>query len=129
MGIEALDLLDADDALVLRLMGEHRRPGDIADCINAGDIGAAETVGHDDAFSTFTPNLRGRDFRVADHTHRRDDAIDGYLFILPPCSMMAARLLVSFSRRHLGACFDLEPGFSSCLRASSAISASSTGMI
>src|SRR3546814_1898689 len=34
--VEAGDLLDADDALVLGLVGQHRRAGDVADGVDAG---------------------------------------------------------------------------------------------
>ena len=42
MDRETLDGLDADHALMLGLVGEHRRAGDIADGINS-DIGAARS--------------------------------------------------------------------------------------
>ncbi len=37
MRVEPLDGLDADDALVLGLVGEHGRTGDVADGVDAGD--------------------------------------------------------------------------------------------
>src|SRR4029450_2538127 len=38
--VHTLDRLDADDALVLCLVREQRRPGHVADGIDAGDVGA-----------------------------------------------------------------------------------------
>src|SRR5579864_1685863 len=43
------DRLDADDPLMLGLVGEERRSGDIADRVNAGHIGAAVAVDNDGA--------------------------------------------------------------------------------
>ena len=41
------DRLGGDDALVARLVRQPRRPGDVADRPQAGDIGAAHRVGVD----------------------------------------------------------------------------------
>jgi hypothetical protein len=71
MGIEALDLLYADDALVLGLMREHRRAGDIADCIDAGHIGAAETISQDYAFLGLHPQcFEAEIFDISDDANR-----------------------------------------------------------
>ncbi len=49
MNVKALDALDTDHSLMFGLVGEHRRAGDIADGVNAGDIGLAEAIGDDAA--------------------------------------------------------------------------------
>src|SRR5205085_10317596 len=78
MGIEALDLFHADDAFMLGLMGQHRRASNIADCIDAGHIGATEAIYQDrplvnlDA-QRFEPEI----LDVASDTDRRDHAVDG----------------------------------------------------
>src|SRR5262245_33338022 len=41
--------LDTDDALVLGLVGKERRPRDVADGVDAGNVGAAEAVDDDGA--------------------------------------------------------------------------------
>src|SRR5262249_798118 len=41
--------LDADDALVLGLVREQRRAGDVADGVDAGHTGAVERIDHDGA--------------------------------------------------------------------------------
>ena len=41
---QAGDLLDADHALMLGLVGQHRRPGDVADGVDARHIGLAVAV-------------------------------------------------------------------------------------
>src|SRR3546814_17083899 len=47
--VEAGDLLDADDALVLGLVGQHRRDGDVAAGVGAGLPRAAVAVDDDDS--------------------------------------------------------------------------------
>src|SRR5882762_4540308 len=49
MWLEALDRLDADDALMLGLVREQRWACDVADGIDAGHVGAAMAVDHDRA--------------------------------------------------------------------------------
>src|SRR6185437_826363 len=44
--LQSLDRLDANDPLVLRFMREHRRPGDVADGVNARHIRTAIAVGN-----------------------------------------------------------------------------------
>ena len=75
--VQALDRLDADDALVLGLVGEHRRARDIADGVDAGDVGAAEPVGDDAAALGLDAELlEAEALDVADHADRRDGAIE-----------------------------------------------------
>src|SRR5206468_706291 len=57
MRMEALDRFDADDALVLGLVREHRRARDVADRIDARHVGAAEIVDHDGAAIGLDPEL------------------------------------------------------------------------
>src|SRR5437870_9664704 len=44
MRFETLDRLDADDALVLGLVREQRRAGNVADGVDAGHIGTIERI-------------------------------------------------------------------------------------
>ena len=57
MRLEALDRLDADDALVLGLVREHRRAGDVADGVDAGHVGAVERSTTMMPRSVFTPTF------------------------------------------------------------------------
>jgi hypothetical protein len=56
-GLQALDGLDADDALVLGLVRQHRRAGDVADGVDARHVGAAVAVDDDVPRSVFTPSF------------------------------------------------------------------------
>ena len=47
MRMQALDRLDADDAFMLGLVREQRRPGDVADGVNARHVGFAHAVDDD----------------------------------------------------------------------------------
>src|SRR5262245_53455341 len=49
MRLEALDGLDADDALVLGLVREQRRAGNVADGVGAGGSGASERIDYEGA--------------------------------------------------------------------------------
>ena len=78
VGVQALDGFDADDALVLGLVREHRRPGDVADGVDAGHVGAAEAVGDDDAaLGLHAELLEAEVLDVADHADGRDHPLDG----------------------------------------------------
>src|SRR6185437_8437756 len=75
VGVQPLDGLDADDALMLRLVGQHRRPRDIADGIDAGHIGFAVAIDHDAAAIGFDAELlKSEILDIADNTDRRDHA-------------------------------------------------------
>ena len=78
MRVEPLDGLDADDALVLGLVRQHRRPRDVADGVDAGHVGAAEAVGDDGAaLGLHAELLEPEVLDVADHADGRDHALDG----------------------------------------------------
>ena len=77
MRIKSLDCLDTDDPLVLGFVGQHRRSGDVTDCVDAGDICLVELIDHNDAAvglhaELFQPQI----FNVADHADRRNHAFD-----------------------------------------------------
>src|SRR6185437_10342515 len=74
--IEALDRLDADDALVLGLVREHWRPGHVADSVDAGDIGLAVAVDDDAAaLGLHAELLEAEILDVADDADGGDDAL------------------------------------------------------
>ena len=76
MRIEPLDGLDADDALVLGLVGEHRRAGDIADGVDARHVGPVERIDHDRAALGLHAELfQAEILDVADDADRGDDAL------------------------------------------------------
>ena len=73
---EPLDRLHADDALVLGLVGEHRRAGDVADGVDARHVGAAEPVDNDGAAIDLHPELlQPEPLDIADDADRRDHAL------------------------------------------------------
>ena len=73
-----LDGLDADDALMLRLVRQHRRPGDVADGVDARNVRAAQSIGHDRAaIDLHAELLQPEIFDVADNAHRRNQALGG----------------------------------------------------
>src|SRR5690349_17657240 len=83
MRMQALDRLDADDTLVLGLMREHRRAGNIADGVDAGYVRLVELIDLDDAALGLHAELfQSQVFDVADHADRRDDPVysDGFRF-------------------------------------------------
>src|SRR6185437_10562173 len=76
--LEAGDGLDDDDALVLGLVRQHRRAGDVADRPQAGNVGAAVVIDDDGATvdlhaELFEPEV----LRVALHADGRDQGIAG----------------------------------------------------
>ena len=76
VGVQALDRLDADHPLVLGLVGEHRRAGDVPDRVEAGHVGAAEPVGDDDApLDRHAELVQADPLDVADDPHRRDQLL------------------------------------------------------
>ncbi len=76
MGVEALDLFDADDTFMLRLVGKHRRPCHIADGIKAGYIGAAMAVDDDRTLLGLNPQrLEAEILDIAGDADGRDDTI------------------------------------------------------
>src|SRR5262249_34585315 len=71
--VEALDGLDATDTLVARLVRQHRRAAHVADCIDAGYAGPAESIGDDDAaLGLHTELLEPQALDVADHADGGD---------------------------------------------------------
>ena len=86
MRVQALDRLDADDALMLGLVRQHRRAGDVADGVDARHVGLAEAVDDDGAAlglhaELFQPEV----LDVADHADRGDHAVDGESTACRPC--------------------------------------------
>src|SRR3546814_4532533 len=81
--VEAGDLLDADDALVLGLVGQHRRAGDVADGVDAGLPRAAVAIHLDDAaLGLHLGALEPQVLDVALHADGGDHAVDGDLALL-----------------------------------------------
>ena len=84
-------LLDADDALVARLVREPRRPDDVADGIEPGLAGAAAFVDDDVALLDFDARrLEPEVFDVAGDADGEDDASAVMLLLLPPSGSMRA---------------------------------------
>src|SRR5690606_19458087 len=77
------DGLDADDALMLGLVRQHRRAGAIADGIDARDIGAAITLDDTGAIPDLHAELLEAELLdIADHANRRDHAFRLDLLLL-----------------------------------------------
>ena len=73
--MQALDRLDA--ALMLGLVGQHRRTGDVADGIDARHVGLAVTVDHDNAAIDFDAELfEAEILDIADHADRRNHPLE-----------------------------------------------------
>src|SRR3569832_226485 len=113
MRVETLDRIDADDALVLGLVREHRRAGDVADGVNAGHVRPAQAVGDDDAaLGLHAKLLEAEILDIADDADGGDDAVYRDLLRLAVGFDRrgdAVRLL--FELRHLGAGHDLDALF------------------
>ncbi len=76
--MQPLDRLDADDAFVLGLVRKQRRPGDVADGINARHVGLAGAVDDDRAALGLHAELfQAEILDIADDADRGDDAVDG----------------------------------------------------
>src|SRR4026209_1131673 len=76
MRLLAGDRLDADDALMLGLVGKHRGAGNVADRIEAGDVGAGVAVNDNRAaFDLHAELLEAEILDVPDDTGGRDQAI------------------------------------------------------
>ena len=130
--MQALDRLDADHALVLGLVRQHRRAGDVADGVDARHVGACRAVDHDGAAVDLHAELfQAEVLDVADDADRGDDAVDGErlraALAVVDGGGDAVGLLVELG--HLGAGHDLDALLLERLRAKAAISASSTGRI
>ena len=87
MHLHAGDRLDHDHALMLGLVRQHRRAGDVADGPDARDIGAAMIVDNDGAAldlhaDLLEPEILG----VALHADRRDQPVAGTSTLLPSLS-------------------------------------------
>ncbi|MGY3082320.1 hypothetical protein ACVWZZ_008728 [Bradyrhizobium sp. LM6.10] len=77
MRVQALDRLDADHAFMLGLVREHRGTRDVADGIDAGDVGVAVAVDHDDAAIGFDAELfEAEILDIADDADRRDHPLE-----------------------------------------------------
>jgi len=75
--VEAFDRLDADDALMLRLMREHRGAGNVADRVDARHIGAAVSVDRDgSAIELHAELLETEILDIADDADGGDHAFD-----------------------------------------------------
>ncbi len=75
--MQALDRLDADHALMLGLVRQHRRACDVADGVDAGNVGLAVAVDHDAAAVGLDAELlQPKALDVADHADRRDHPLE-----------------------------------------------------
>ena len=81
--MQALDRLDADHALVLGLVRQHRRPRDIADGVEARHVGLAEAVDDDAAaIGLHTKCFEAKALDIADDTDRRDHPLGGDVLLV-----------------------------------------------
>src|ERR1035437_7298041 len=81
MRMQPLDRLDANDALMLRLVREHRRACNVADGVDAGYVGLAERINDDTpALGLYAKLFKTKSFDVADDADGGDDAVSGDLF-------------------------------------------------
>src|SRR4029453_14821398 len=77
MRMQALDGLDADHALMLGLVRQHRGTCDIADGVDAGNVGLAVTVDHDAATVGFDAELfETKALNIADHPDRGNPPLE-----------------------------------------------------
>ncbi len=77
MRVEALDRLDADHALMLGLVSQHGRTCDVADSVDARNVGLAVAVDDDDAAVGLHPELfEAEILDIADDADRRDHALE-----------------------------------------------------
>src|SRR5665213_3361301 len=77
------DALDTDNTLVLRLVGVQRRAGNVANGVDAGHAGAAETVCDDAAaVGLHAELLQAEVLDVAQYADGRDDAVELDVFLL-----------------------------------------------
>ncbi len=75
---QAGDLLDADDRLVLGLVRQHRRAGDVADGVDARHVGAAIAVDDDGAaLDLHAERLQAEVLDIALDADRRDHPVGG----------------------------------------------------
>ena len=116
--MQALDGLDTDHALMLGLVRQHRRAGDIADGVDAGDIGLAKTADHDAATVGLDAELLQPEiFDIADHADRGNHPVDldGLRLALAVIEGRdhAVALLLEF--RHLGVEKNLDALLFECL--------------
>ena len=78
--VDAGDLLDADHALVARLVRQPGRADNVADGVDAGLAGAQPFVDHDMAAVDLDPGAFEADaLDIADNADRQDHALDGDL--------------------------------------------------
>jgi len=130
MRMHALDGLDADHALMFGLVRQHRRPGDVADRVDARHIGLAEAVDDDDAAVGFDAELfKPEIFDIADHADGGNHPVDLDRLRLALAVIdggdHAVALLFQFVTLVLVR--SLMPCFSNAFWANFEISASSTG--
>src|SRR5262249_8232130 len=80
----ASNRLDADDALVLCLVREHRRTGDVADGVDAGNVGPAEAIDDDcPLLDLYAQRLEAEVLGIAHHPDGEDHALGLDLLALP----------------------------------------------
>ena len=108
------DLLDADDALMLGLVRQHRRAGDIADGIDARHIGAAIAVDDDAAaVGLDAERFEAEIFDIALHADGGDQPVGGDLSSLAVLGFDSrrdrVRALDHFG--HFGVGDDFQAGF------------------
>src|SRR5207247_9240682 len=76
MRLEPLDRLHANHALVLGLVGEERRTGNVANRIDTGYIRAIECIDYDSAALSLNPELLQTEiFDIPDDADRGDNAL------------------------------------------------------
>src|SRR6476646_2262283 len=77
MWLETLDRFDADNALVFGLVRKQRRPGYVADGVDARHTGAVERIDHDRPTLGFHADLfKAEILDVADNADGGDDTLD-----------------------------------------------------
>ena len=110
--MQTLDAFDADHAFMLGLVRQHRRACDIADGINTGNIGVAQTIGdHATAIGFDTQRFKPEILDIADHADSGNQPVGGdfggrAFFILYGGGNAVGAF---FDTQHLGAGEDFDP--------------------
>ena len=119
-GVERLDMglalagnrLDADDAFMAGLVGEPWRAGEVADGVEPGDAGLAETVDIDVGFlDLHAEGFEAKVFDIADNADGEDGAVEFLRLFLAVLvgDVGGDRVLARFQVFDLGAGDDVEP--------------------